>query len=141
MKFPNHDLKDGFQTKCQICGSKDLYDIIDLGIQPLADKLSPIDADLSETISYPLIQCFCKNCGLNQLRYICPSNIMFGDNYNYKTGVTRELVDYQANMAASLVKELELKESDLVCDLGSNDGTLLKGFQKMWSKNIWYRAN
>ena len=129
MKFPNHDLKDGYQTQCQICGSKDLYDIIDLGIQPLADKLSPIKDNLSETISYPLIQCFCKNCGLNQLRYICPSSVMFGDNYNYKTGVTKELVDYQARMASTLVQELELKEIDLVCDLGSNDGTLLKGFQ------------
>ncbi|MEC7292969.1 MAG: hypothetical protein VXV73_05705, partial [Actinomycetota bacterium] len=29
----------------------------------------------------------------------------------------------------NLVEELELKSNDLVCDLGSNDGTLLKGFK------------
>ena len=54
---------------------------------------------------------------------------MFGDNYNYKTGVTKELVEYSAIFASNLVEELELKNTDLVCDLGSNDGTLLKGFK------------
>ena len=33
-------------------------------------------------------------------------------------------------MAAELVRGLNLTEQDLVCDLGSNDGTLLKGFMK-----------
>ncbi len=129
MKIPNHDLKDGFQDKCQICGSKNLHEIIDLGNQPLADKLPLINENATKVISYPLIQSFCKDCGLNQLRYICSSKLMFGDNYNYKTGVTKELVDYQANMASTLVEELCLSQKDLVCDLGSNDGTLLKGFK------------
>ena len=127
--IPNHHLKDGYQFSCQICGSNQLKDILDLGTQPLADKLQPIDKKLKYEVSYPLIQSWCPSCGLNQLRYICPSKVMFGDNYNYKTGVTTELVDYQAHMAKELVDTLNLTDKDLVCDLGSNDGTLLKGFQ------------
>ena len=125
----NHDLKDGYQLCCQICGSDKLHNIIDLGSQPLADKLQPIGESLSKEIAYPLIQAWCEECGLNQLRYICPSKIMFGDNYNYKTGVTKELVSYSAIFAKKLVDELALNTKDLVCDLGSNDGTLLKGFK------------
>ena len=125
----DHDLRDGPQTKCQICGNIDLQPVIDLGIQPLADKLKPIDSDYIEETSYPLEQKWCNICGLNQLGYIAPANVMFGDNYNYKTGVTKELVSYQAEMAADLFSSLELNKTDLVCDLGSNDGTLLKGFQ------------
>ena len=129
MEFVDHDLKDGYQLRCQICGSEKVHEIIDLGSQPLADKLHPIGEKLKESTSYPLIQAWCENCGLNQLKYICPSGVMFGDNYNYKTGVTKELVRYSAVFAKQLVKELNLNSNDLVCDLGSNDGTLLQGFK------------
>ncbi|RPF74832.1 MAG: methyltransferase domain-containing protein [Rickettsiales bacterium TMED289] len=126
----NHDLLDGPQTKCQICGNIDLQTVIDLGNQPLADKLSSIENAYLEETSYPLEQKWCNICGLNQLSYITPAEIMFGDNYNYKTGVTKELIVYQAEMATELVSSLDIKNDDLVCDLGSNDGTLLKGFKK-----------
>ena len=125
----NHNISDGYQYSCQICGSEEIENIVDLGTQPLADKLTNISDPLNLEVSYPLVQAWCKNCGLNQLRYICPAEKMFGDNYNYKTGVTAELVDYQALMAKSLVNQLNLRKDDLVCDLGSNDGTLLKGFK------------
>ena len=125
-----HDLVDGTQSKCQICGNQDLQLVVDLGTQPLADKLQKINGELNEEISYPLVQMWCQKCGLNQLNFICPSQIMFGDDYSYKTGVTKELVLYQAQMAADLVQDLNLTDQDLVCDLGSNDGTLLKGFMK-----------
>ena len=123
-----HDLVDGPQSKCQICGEDDLQLVVDLGTQPLADKLINIDEELGEELSYPLVQVWCKYCSLNQLNYITPSHIMFGEDYSYKTGVTKELVAYQAKMAADLAHSLNLTEQDLVCDIGSNDGTLLKGF-------------
>jgi len=123
-----HDLVDGPQSKCQVCGEDDLQLVVDLGTQPLADKLTKINEALGEECSYPLVQVWCKRCSLNQLNYITPSHIMFGDDYSYKTGVTKELVKYQAKMAADLVHSLNITEQDLVCDIGSNDGTLLKGF-------------
>ena len=126
----NHDLQAGPQIKCQICSNTDLKTVIDLGNQPLADKLSPIENAYLEETSYPLEQKWCNICGLNQLSYITPAEIMFGDNYNYKTGVTKELIAYQAEMASDLVSSLDIKNNELVCDLGSNDGTLLKGFKK-----------
>lgn len=126
----NHDLQNGPQSQCQICGNKHLQTVIDLGAQPLADKLSPLENEYLEEISYPLEQKWCNICGLNQLSYITPAEIMFGDNYNYKTGVTEELIAYQAEMATDLVSSLGIKNNELVCDLGSNDGTLLKGFKK-----------
>tara|TARA_B100000787_G_scaffold169978_2_gene163246 strand:+ start:2756 stop:5062 length:2307 start_codon:yes stop_codon:yes gene_type:complete len=140
MVVESHDLQDGLQTKCQICGNTELELVIDLGTQPLGDKLESINSkykkDEIAISSYPLAQLFCNNCSLNQLNYICPSHILFGDDYSYKTGVTSELVDYQAGMAMELVDQLNLTQKDLVCDLGSNDGTLLKGFLKQNVKVI-----
>jgi hypothetical protein len=139
MFVERHDLQDGFQSECQICGNKELELVIDLGSQPLGDKLESINSKKEDEIaiaSYPLAQVYCYNCSLNQLNYICPSHILFGDDYSYKTGVTNELVEYQAGMAKELVNELNLTQKDLVCDLGSNDGTLLKGFLKQNVKVI-----
>ena len=42
-----HDLVDGTQSQCQICGNKDLQLVVDLGTQPLADKLQRIKGKLS----------------------------------------------------------------------------------------------
>jgi len=131
-----HDLLDGYQSHCQICGYEQLQLVVDLGTQPLADKLTNIDCELSSEVSYPLIQVWCPICALSQLNYICPSHIMFGDDYNYKTGVTKELVTYQYAMASELVSDLNLSKQDVVCDIGSNDGTLLKGFLKKGVKVI-----
>ena len=140
MLVKNHDLDDGIQEKCQICGNKDLKTVIDLGLQPLGDKLKDINFNNISThnnqMTYPLKQVWCSVCSLNQLNYICPSNILFGDDYSYKTGVTKELVDYQAGMAAELVDQIGITKNDLVCDIGSNDGTLLKGFLKKGIKVI-----
>ena len=132
MLVKNHDLNDGPQDRCQICGSKDLKVVIDLGAQPLGDKLKDIDSkndfEHNDLKIYPLTQVWCSVCSLNQLNYICPSHVLFGDDYSYKTGVTKELVEYQAGMATELIDLLGIKKEDLVCDIGSNDGTLLKGF-------------
>ena len=131
-----HDLENGHQEKCQICGNSDLKTVIDLGSQPLSDKLLKLNQGLKSEMIYPLIQVRCPECSLNQLSYICPAETLFGDDYSYKTGVTEELVSYQAGMAADLVTELGLSSKALVCDIGSNDGTLLKGFIKQGVKVI-----
>jgi hypothetical protein len=131
-----HDLKNGYQTKCQICSNEELEVVLDLGVQPLSDKLPRIGKALEAEVIYPLVQVWCSKCSLNQLNYVCASEIMFGDDYSYKTGVTKELIVYQANMAAELVAEFGLSKENLVCDIGSNDGTLLKGFVKQGVKVI-----
>ena len=39
MNIPHHDVKSGYLKHCQICNSKKLKTIINLGKQPLADSL------------------------------------------------------------------------------------------------------
>ena len=51
--------------KCRICESFDLFEVINLGNQPLANNLQLIQN--SETKKYPLILCKCNNCDTLQL--------------------------------------------------------------------------
>ncbi len=72
---------------------------------------------------------WCENCTLVQLDYVVDGKDVYHPDYPYRPGITKELVDYQKNMALSLIKQYKLTSSDLVIDIGSNDGTLLKGFK------------
>ena len=126
---PQHNTPNGPLKACQVCGSTALELVLDLGHQPLADTLVST-AGLNEPETYyPLRQVWCQECTLNQLDYVVPGEVVYHHGYPYKTGVTRELVEYQAQMAAEIKEVLGLKAGALAVDLGSNDGTLLKGFK------------
>jgi len=81
-------------------------------------------------VTYPLRMYWCEECSVVQLDYCVDNNILYPpQNYTYKTGITKELVEYLHNMSKSLVSKYNLKSDDLVVDIGSNDGTLLNGFK------------
>ncbi len=127
---PNHNIPSGPVSQCQICGNPDLRMVIDLGYQPLCDTLLSPEELLQPEVTYPLSQLWCPKCTLSQMGYVVPGEVVYHEAYPYRTGVTRELTEYQDAMAESIVSELKLQSTDLVVDVGCNDGTLLKAFQK-----------
>lgn len=128
-KKPSHNLQGGPSNTCQICGSSDLELVIDLGHQPLCDSLLREDQLNQPETFYPLRQLWCKECSLNQLDYIVPGEVVYHQDYPYRTGVTKELVAYQKILAEEVVSDLGIKRGRLAVDIGSNDGTLLSGFK------------
>ena len=107
---------------------------MDCGHQPLCDSLKT-EAQLREPETYyPLRQLRCTKCTLNQLDYVVDGSTVYHQSYPYRTGVTRELAAYQELMAADLFARYRLSEASLVCDIGSNDGTLLKGFKQLGAR-------
>ncbi len=125
-----HDIEPGPVTACQVCGSTDLELVIDLGHQPLCDSLlTRAELDAPET-SYPLRQLRCPQCTLNLLDYVVPGEVVYHEDYPYKSGVTRELVSYMDAMSDALITRHTLVPDSLIVDIGSNDGTLLSGFQR-----------
>lgn len=125
----DNNVKPGRLDHCQICGSGNLELVLDCGHQPLCDSLVPQDR-LGEPESYfPLRQFRCPNCTNNQLDYIVDGSAVYHPDYPYRTGVTKELSTYQFAIADELISSYGLASKSLVVDIGSNDGTLLKGFQ------------
>lgn len=129
LSLPNHDIQSGHISSCQICGSKNLELVIDLGHQPLCDSL-PSAAQLNgPEKTFPLRQMWCRDCSLSQLDYVIPGEEVYHLEYPYRSGITKELAVYQAALAEEAIKEHGLTKDSLVVDIGSNDGTLLGGFK------------
>lgn len=114
-------------NSCRICGSEKLFDFLDLGNQPLANAVLTKEQFADEKF-YPLILQFCEHCGLIQLKDLVPPEILF-EQYAYFTGnASEEWKKHLSEFAYKLEKEFNIKQQDLVIDVGSNDGTLLKNF-------------
>jgi SAM-dependent methyltransferase len=133
--YPEHHLvKNGHIDKCQVCNSSKLNLILDLGHQPLCDSLLSKAALNEPEITYPLRMFWCEDCSLAQLDYCVDGSIVYHLDYPYRSGVTKELVEYQKSIGKLLVSKYNLQDTDLVVDLGSNDGTLLSGFKELGTK-------
>ncbi len=125
----NHDVPPGPLTHCQICGNTNLFEIIDLGHQPLCDSLLTIEQLSQPEVTYPLALNMCRDCGLAQLSYVVDGSTVYHPAYPYRSGISAPLRDYQRAFAADVCGRLDLKPGSLVVDIGSNDGTLLSGFK------------
>ena len=129
--YPEHHMiKNGYRNQCQVCNSNKLNLILDLGHQPLCDTLLTKEMLNEPETTYPLRMVWCEECSLAQLDYCVDGSVVFHPDYPYRTGVTKELVEYLNSMSDSLTSKYNLKHDDLVVDLGSNDGTLLMGFKE-----------
>lgn len=129
--YPKHHfVKTGHIPSCQICNSDQLHTILDLGHQPLCDTLlTPAMLDQAEK-TYPLRMIWCENCSGVQIDYCVDGTEVYHPDYPYRSGITKELSEYQKTICLSLIKKYQLTDKDLAIDIGSNDGTLLSGFQR-----------
>lgn len=132
LSYPKHHfVETGHISTCQVCNSNKLNTILDLGHQPLCDSLLTEKMLNEPEKTYPLRMIWCQNCSGVQIDYCVSGEEVYHPDYPYRSGITKELAVYQESIASFLVQKYNLTSKDLVVDVGSNDGTLLKGFQKM----------
>ncbi|MCH8317963.1 MAG: hypothetical protein IIA88_05615, partial [Bacteroidetes bacterium] len=55
---------------------------------------------------------------------------MYGSNYGYRSGLNKSMSNHLKQVVDKATKIISLKPKDIVIDIGSNDGTLLKYFDK-----------
>ena len=116
-------------SKCRICQNSNLVTVLDLGEQYLTGVFpSRIMPELGKG-PVQLVKCHGSvpdsSCGLVQMRHTFAAEQMYGENYGYRSGLNRSMVDHLHQKVDQLLKVVTLKPGDLVLDIGSNDGTLL----------------
>lgn len=111
---------------CQICGAETASGL-DLGHQPIGDYLLT-ERELNESsILFPLKLVHCYDCGLTQLSYIAPPEEVY-KGFPFVSGTTQTATNHLQSLPRQLVEMQKLDSSHFAVDIGSNDGTLLKGY-------------
>ena len=116
---------------CRICGSQKLRDYLDLGEMPPADSFVT-DLENEKQTFFPLEVCVCEDCGMSQLNYTVPPEILYQNDYPYESSMTETGRNHFESMANEIVDKYKIEQNSLVIDIGSNVGVLLQGFK---SKN------
>lgn len=112
-----------------MCKSSKMFKVLDLGFSALADNfLTKEQLGEPETV-YPLDVYMCENCGLFQLGYVVPPEIMYNESYPYESSTTQRGCSHFTAMAHSICDKFGLKGEDMAIDVGSNVGVLLSGFK------------
>src|SRR3989441_3041761 len=119
------------EPSCRACGSSRLRLGFDLGLLPLANSFLSVQNTKVQAPEprYPLRIFYCDNCRLIQLCDIVDRREMF-DDYAFLTATANTSLVHFDKYADQLTRKLALSAEDLVVDIGSNDGTLLKAFKK-----------
>ena len=115
-------------NNCRSCGSKDLLEIFSLGNQYISQFVSSDE----EGTRVPLDVILCNECALLQVRHNAPAELMWNDQYGYKSGISSTIRNDLKDIVEKVQKIRSLNEEDVVVDIGCNDGTML-GF---YSNNI-----
>jgi 23S rRNA U2552 (ribose-2'-O)-methylase RlmE/FtsJ len=136
----NHDLPLGKIDSCQVCGSKDLHPVLDLGHHAPCDSLIwPRHLDEAESV-YPLRFLVCKSCSLGQIDHVVRPDVLFFPDYPYRSGITQTLVEKLSRTAKATLERFQLPPGALVIDIGSNDGTVLQAFKARGMKVLGVEA-
>jgi len=114
-------------SECRISGSKRLISVLNLGDQVLTGVFPKSKEE--QITRGPLELVWCPDSGLLQLGHSYPAEEMYGDNYGYRSGLNQSMVNHLSNKVQKLESKFKVQSDDVVLDIGSNDGTLLKAYK------------
>lgn len=115
------------RNDCRLCHSEALTPVLALTPTPPANAF--VTDHRQEQSCYPLTVNFCAECHHLQLREVLDPEVLFR-HYLYVSGTSPHFVRHFARYADEICARLQLGSDDLVFEIGSNDGTLLRQFQR-----------
>lgn len=135
-------------TYCRLCKGKNLKKVLDLGKTPPANSFLKKSQLKDKEDFFPLRVNFCTDCSQLQLSHVVKPEILFR-HYVWVSSTSPVTVAHFEEYAKSVFDKIKLKKDDLVVEMGSNDGVLLKPFKKLGAKvlgvdpalNVARRAN
>ena len=117
--------------KCQFSNKKDLRLIISLGYLPPVNEFIKINSIKSESVFFPTDLVYSPSSKLVQLSTIVNKSIVFPKSYPYTSSTTKILRENFSELSKECGKLINLNPTDLIIDIGSNDGNLLSNFKKI----------
>jgi len=110
---------------CRLCGSTDLHDVLDLGMQPPANSLRRVRDEPVPTAPLKLVHC--SGCSAVQLTATLDPAYLFS-KYVWVTATSATARSY-SNLFCDEVLKRASTPSPFVVEIASNDGTFLRRFK------------
>ncbi|WP_440934855.1 class I SAM-dependent methyltransferase [Candidatus Pelagibacter sp.] len=123
------------RKKCLSCNSKNLTEILNLGLHSFADRFIKKNDLKKKDPSYPLVLDFCKKCSFIQSKYKTnPKDRYINYDYSYTSSNSKYSINHWKKYADNLERNYNLKNKTVI-EIGSNDG-LLSFFIKKKAKEV-----
>ena len=113
-------------NRCLICDSK-TEQVFKLAPSPVADLYTD-DINSKQEI-FDLNFNLCPECGLFQLDTIVFPEDIYNENYLYEISTSVGLEEHFFNLAKKTIQKYNLNQDSIIVDIGSNIGSLLKGYK------------
>jgi SAM-dependent methyltransferase len=111
--------------RCRLCGCHPLTKFLSLGNQYVSDFVT----ESGEHPRTPLELVHCPDCGLVQLKHTFPRASLYA-HYWYRSGISGTMRAALADVATKAYDAAKPGAGDVVIDVGCNDGTLLRSYNK-----------
>ena len=115
-------------NKCRLCSNNRLYEIHKFGNLYVSNFVNK--NNIKNGLKAPLTLTYCSKCTLLQLAHSAPQELMYRGFYWYRSGVTKSMKSFLKDIYVFSKKFVNLKKDDVILDIGANDGTLLRYFNK-----------
>ena len=118
------------RTTCRACGSADLTPLFSLGEQFVSNFVDEADVKngYRDCPKCPLDVELCKACTLVQLKHTAPQELLYSRQYWYKSSTSSTMRANLRDVAEAAQRAVKLEPGDVVLDIGSNDGYLLRNY-------------
>jgi 2-polyprenyl-3-methyl-5-hydroxy-6-metoxy-1,4-benzoquinol methylase len=122
--------------QCRICNSstKNLIEILDYKKVALAGSLLKKN-QLKAEEKYPLKLVLCKKCKHLQINYLPKQDLLF-KNYLWETGVSSQNISLITKLSKTIQHKKTITQKSKIIEIASNDGSLLKIFQKKFKCRV-----
>lgn len=120
------------RKNCILCLETELGEVFQLHPTPIANRLPKTlsKAEEEAKVRIPLTLISCKNCEHVQLKEVVSPNVLFSD-YPYVSVTNTTMKIRLETLSDSIIRESGIDTGESILEIGSNDGALLREFQKM----------
>lgn len=113
------------KLKCVLCDSDKLHKVTNFPPTPIANQLFDLESLPTGGQEFvPLNLCLCEHCKHLQIDTLVDPTILFA-NYPYVSNSSLAMAKRLDELAKKYIDQFMLSSSDLVVEVGSNDGYLL----------------
>ena len=106
---------------------KNRIEFLDLGLQPLANSYLKKYQLKKKEKNYRLKVCFDKSTKLVSIKKKFSSQVMFDNEYPYRSSMSKTMINSFKKLAQNIKHRYRPKK---ILEIGSNDGSFLKNFNK-----------